>query len=100
MVEGVTVLNAYITRVLCPYPFEQVKAGVIGLSELALVHIFLSYWKVQDEEEEGIGDVDLFSLSPEREQLLVNAKWLQHLQASFLLLVVLAAYTLSSNHKL
>ena len=37
--------------------------------------------EVDEEEEEGIGDVDLFALNPDRQQLTVNAKWLQHLQA-------------------
>lgn len=32
------------------------------------------------EEEEGIGDVDLFTLSDDRTKLSVNVKWLQHLQ--------------------
>lgn len=32
------------------------------------------------ELEEGIGDVDLFTLQEDRETLMVNAKWLQHLQ--------------------
>ena len=32
------------------------------------------------ELEEGIGDVDLFTLLEDRETLTVNAKWLQHLQ--------------------
>ena len=35
---------------------------------------------VEEEEEEGIGDVDLFAVSPQAGQLSVNAKWLQHLQ--------------------
>jgi hypothetical protein len=35
---------------------------------------------VEEEEEEGIGDVDLFSLVKEKDELTVNAKWLQHLQ--------------------
>ena len=42
---------------------------------------------VQEEEEEGIGDVDLFTLSDDHQTLTVNAKWLQHLQASFLVLM-------------
>jgi len=33
------------------------------------------------EEEEGIGDVDLFTLTEDRNKLVVNVKWLQHLQA-------------------
>ena len=32
------------------------------------------------EEEEGIGDVDLFTLTDDRHRLVVNVKWLQHLQ--------------------
>lgn len=36
--------------------------------------------EVEEEEEEGIGDVDLFSLVDEHTKLTVNAKWLQHLQ--------------------
>lgn len=32
------------------------------------------------EEEEGIGDVDLFTLTEDRRKLVVNVKWLQHLQ--------------------
>ena len=35
---------------------------------------------LDDEEEEGIGDVDLFTLAPDRSKLTVNAKWLHHLQ--------------------
>ena len=33
-----------------------------------------------EEEEEGIGDVDLFALAGDGAALTVNAKWLQHLQ--------------------
>lgn len=36
--------------------------------------------EVEEEEEEGIGDVDLFSLINEHTKLTINAKWLQHLQ--------------------
>ena len=36
---------------------------------------------VEEEEEEGIGDVDLFTLTEGGSALTVNAKWLQHLQA-------------------
>eukprot|EP00884_Botryococcus_braunii_P009363 jgi/Botrbrau1/18428/Bobra.0072s0020.2 len=36
------------------------------------------------QEEEGIGDVDLFSLTEDRTALTVNAKWLQHLQERLL----------------
>ena len=36
----------------------------------------------EEEEEEGIGDVDLFTLTEGGSALTVNAKWLQHLQAS------------------
>ena len=36
--------------------------------------------EVEEEEEEGIGDVDLFSLVDEHTKLTINAKWLQHLQ--------------------
>lgn len=32
------------------------------------------------EEEEGIGDVDLFTLNEDGSRLQVNPKWLQHLQ--------------------
>lgn len=32
------------------------------------------------EEEENMGDVDLWSLTPDGQSLTVNAKWLQHLQ--------------------
>jgi hypothetical protein len=32
------------------------------------------------QDEEGIGDVDLFTLTEDRKALTVNAKWLQHLQ--------------------
>jgi hypothetical protein len=39
---------------------------------------------VQEEEEETMGDVDLFTLSPDGEALTVNAKWLQHLQERLL----------------
>jgi hypothetical protein len=35
---------------------------------------------VQEELEEGIGDVDLFTLQDDKLSLTVNAKWLQHLQ--------------------
>ena len=34
------------------------------------------------EEEEGIGDVDLFTLNEDGDRLQVNPKWLQHLQVS------------------
>lgn len=37
--------------------------------------------KSLQEEEEGIGDVDLFTLTEDRNKLVVNVKWLQHLQA-------------------
>lgn len=36
------------------------------------------------EEEEGIGDVDLFTLTEDRTKLVVNVKWLQHLQVCHL----------------
>ena len=36
----------------------------------------------QEDEESGIGDVDLFTLSEDKSQVTVNAKWLQHLQVS------------------
>ena len=39
---------------------------------------------VQEEEENGIGDVDLFTLVEGAEALEVNAKWLQHLQERLL----------------
>lgn len=32
------------------------------------------------QEEEVIGDVDLFSLSEDKSEITVNAHWLQHLQ--------------------
>ena len=35
---------------------------------------------VQEEDENGIGDVDLFVLTQDKDALEVNAKWLQHLQ--------------------
>ena len=38
---------------------------------------------IEDEEEEGIGDVDLFALDKEKEVLTVNSKWLHHLQVGF-----------------
>ena len=38
----------------------------------------------QEEEENGIGDVDLFTLVDEGGGLEVNAKWLQHLQERLL----------------
>lgn len=44
-----------------------VKAKLTGCSDL-------------QELEEGIGDVDLFTLQEDRETVTVNAKWLQHLQ--------------------
>lgn len=34
------------------------------------------------EEENGIGDVDLFTLSEDKTEVTVNSKWLQHLQVS------------------
>ena len=37
---------------------------------------------VEEEEEEGIGDVDLFALDKESEVLTVNSKWLYHLQVT------------------
>ncbi|BDA41097.1 probable inactive ubiquitin carboxyl-terminal hydrolase 54 at C-terminar half [Coccomyxa sp. Obi] len=40
--------------------------------------------EVEEEEEEGIGDVDLFSLINEHTKLTINAKWLQHLQERLL----------------
>ena len=36
------------------------------------------------ELEEGIGDVDLFTLQEDKETLTVNAKWLQHLQVGYM----------------
>ena len=41
-------------------------------------------WAVQEDEESGIGDVDLFTLSEDKTELTVNAKWLQHLQVATL----------------
>ncbi|KAL3153768.1 hypothetical protein ABBQ32_013356 [Trebouxia sp. C0010 RCD-2024] len=38
----------------------------------------------EEEEEEGIGDVDLFTLTEDRTKLVVNVKWLQHLQERLL----------------
>lgn len=38
----------------------------------------------EEEEEEGIGDVDLFTLTEDRNKLVVNVKWLQHLQERLL----------------
>ncbi|DBA96032.1 TPA: hypothetical protein ACH3X1_001533 [Trebouxia sp. C0004] len=38
----------------------------------------------EEEEEEGIGDVDLFTLTGDRNKLVVNVKWLQHLQERLL----------------
>ena len=40
------------------------------------------YCDVQEDEEESMGDVDLWSLVDEGKALTVNEKWLQHLQAS------------------
>lgn len=37
---------------------------------------------LSQEEEENMGDVDLWSLSEENTCLTVNARWLQHLQVS------------------
>jgi len=37
---------------------------------------------MQEDPEEGIGDVDLFTLQDDKLSLTVNAKWLQHLQVS------------------
>ena len=39
------------------------------------------------EEEEGIGDVDLFTLTEDRKKLVVNVKWHQHLQVGLLILL-------------
>ncbi len=36
------------------------------------------------QEEEAIGDVDLFTVSEDGKELTVNAKWLQHLQERLL----------------
>ncbi len=36
------------------------------------------------QEEEAIGDVDLFTVSEDGAELTVNAKWLQHLQERLL----------------
>jgi hypothetical protein len=38
----------------------------------------------EDEDEEAMGDVDLFALTPDGAGLTVNAKWLQHLQERLL----------------
>jgi hypothetical protein len=38
---------------------------------------------IEEEEEEGIGDVDLFALDKEEGVLTVNSKWLHHLQVDF-----------------
>lgn len=40
---------------------------------------------LQEDEENGIGDVDLFTLSEGKDEITVNAKWLQHLQVCALL---------------
>ena len=37
-----------------------------------------------EQEEEAIGDVDLFTVSEDGKELTVNAKWLQHLQERLL----------------
>ena len=39
---------------------------------------------VEEEEEEGIGDVDLFALDKESKVLTVNSKWLYHLQVTLI----------------
>jgi hypothetical protein len=41
---------------------------------------WLTFSLVQQEEEEVIGDVDLWQLSEDGTKLQVNCKWLQHLQ--------------------
>ncbi len=38
----------------------------------------------EEDEEENMGDVDLFALTPDGSSLTVNAKWLQHLQERLL----------------
>lgn len=39
---------------------------------------------MQEEEDENMGDVDLFSLTADKQSLTVNPKWLQHLQERLL----------------
>lgn len=48
---------------------------------------------IEEEEEEGIGDVDLFALDKEKEVLTVNSKWLHHLQVGFAFLFYYAITT-------
>ncbi len=52
---------------------------------------------VEEEEEEGIGDVDLFALDKDNEVLTVNAKWLHHLQVSMACLSSAALFYLCSQ---
>ena len=53
---------------------------------------------VEEEEEEGIGDVDLFALDKENEVLTVNAKWLHHLQVGSGCLISKACDFSSQTH--
>ena len=54
---------------------------------------------IEEEEEEGIGDVDLFALNPEAGQLSVNAKWLQHLQVRGGLLLFACSFCRAGSHR-
>ena len=65
-------MPSMLTCFLCHHPNAQVD----GFS----ARIKPEPKDIEEEEEEGIGDVDLFALNPEPGQLSVNAKWLQHLQ--------------------
>ena len=51
------------------------------------------------EEEEGIGDVDLFTLTSDKDKLTVNCKWFQHLQVSIKVKSVQAVFETSINVK-
>lgn len=38
--------------------------------------------QIVQEEEEGIGDMDLFTLTSDKHKLTVTSKWFQYLQVS------------------
>lgn len=75
-------------QLLCP--------GIVRLSSLIWIQLLASrspglitaspdlLHGAQEEEENGIGDVDLFTLMNHEGGLEVNAKWLQHLQERLL----------------
>ena len=58
--------------IICPH---------VHSSRLSPCHVTdTEHMPEQEDEENGIGDVDLFTLSEDKTELTVNAKWLQHLQ--------------------